>query len=583
MEVAKPNDKSPKRLKRALEAVPELADNGNCQFARALGSPDYCTREKGLQALTAWLTRKASIDGHDMARIWKGLFYCFWHSDKTPIQMELADKLASIVSQLSDEVAFLYFSVFIDTMRREWFGIDHLRLNKFLMLIRQFFNQLLRMLQKRKWQTALVSQYTALLQSEVLLPTDNQRATGLAYHVCDVWLPEVIKVVSESNKPPSSATLALLLQPFCEALTHADEVAMVRRVRESVFDLVLEQMHEPSEGQPLRHLDSAQLAQTLFNLGAQADVLARNRGELYGLSEALEAAARKRARREGSPSTSKAAAAAQQLQQQDGQEGLPSSSTEKKKKKKKKDNKAGVEEEALESGAVVEVEVEEAPSTGRKGKKQKQALQAAAADACQPSTSAPPLAVEAPDQLPATANSGPAKKTPKSAKKAARRAEAGLSDVSNLGGAMDLAPGSKSTQQQGGGDEGENKRGEVRSAGPGSGAVAGTSGSPGMKKRLRSQDHITSSAPANNSAKKSVHINLRKNLYHAYGSPAPRNTPTPAHKGGILKHTTSTPNSAPPAVGGASRMCPAGSELGRAPKKAVTPRTVIRAKASSFF
>ncbi len=49
------------------------------------------------------------------------------------------------------QVSLLYYIVFIKTLRREWFGIDHLRLDKFLMLIRKFFHQVLRLLQAADW------------------------------------------------------------------------------------------------------------------------------------------------------------------------------------------------------------------------------------------------------------------------------------------------------------------------------------------------------------------------------------------------------------------------------------------------
>lgn len=47
--------------------------------------------------------------------------------------------------------AFLFFSVFMRTMRREWFGIDRLRLDKFMLLMRKFVSQMLACLKKAKW------------------------------------------------------------------------------------------------------------------------------------------------------------------------------------------------------------------------------------------------------------------------------------------------------------------------------------------------------------------------------------------------------------------------------------------------
>lgn len=49
------------------------------------------------------------------------------------------------------QVGWLYYRAFVRTMRREWAGIDHLRLDKFLMLVRKFFAALLRQLQAHGW------------------------------------------------------------------------------------------------------------------------------------------------------------------------------------------------------------------------------------------------------------------------------------------------------------------------------------------------------------------------------------------------------------------------------------------------
>lgn len=82
-------DSVPRKRKRAvLENVDE--NNGNSKFARALGSVDYRTRDKGLQALTVWLSRKQDLQEQDLKRLWKGIFYCFWHADKAPFQVGIA-------------------------------------------------------------------------------------------------------------------------------------------------------------------------------------------------------------------------------------------------------------------------------------------------------------------------------------------------------------------------------------------------------------------------------------------------------------------------------------------------------------
>jgi ribosomal RNA-processing protein 1 len=88
----KPHKKIKVKQKPMLEQVPaaqqqQQQEDGNSKFARALGSTDYGTREKGLQALSRFLVHKESMSELDMMKLWKGLFFCFWHSDKVPVQV----------------------------------------------------------------------------------------------------------------------------------------------------------------------------------------------------------------------------------------------------------------------------------------------------------------------------------------------------------------------------------------------------------------------------------------------------------------------------------------------------------------
>lgn len=79
-----------KKSRPARPLLEPVSDDGNSSFARALGSVDYSTREQGLQALTVFLSTRRELARHDMRKLWKGLFYCFWHSDKEPVQVGLA-------------------------------------------------------------------------------------------------------------------------------------------------------------------------------------------------------------------------------------------------------------------------------------------------------------------------------------------------------------------------------------------------------------------------------------------------------------------------------------------------------------
>jgi len=76
-----------KKGKPARALLEPVSEDGSSSFAKALGSVDYQTRDKGLQALTVYLSRSTQLSTLAMRKLWKGIFYCFWHSDKAPTQV----------------------------------------------------------------------------------------------------------------------------------------------------------------------------------------------------------------------------------------------------------------------------------------------------------------------------------------------------------------------------------------------------------------------------------------------------------------------------------------------------------------
>ena len=40
------------------------------------------------RAVLRWLASKSQVQEDDLLKLWKGIFYCFWHSDKAPVQVQ---------------------------------------------------------------------------------------------------------------------------------------------------------------------------------------------------------------------------------------------------------------------------------------------------------------------------------------------------------------------------------------------------------------------------------------------------------------------------------------------------------------
>jgi ribosomal RNA-processing protein 1 len=89
---------------------------------------DRRSRDKGVDTLRSYLrSRGAKLDNLEMLKLWKGLFYCMWMSDKPRTQQQLARDLAALVDVLPGETVLLFLDAFWKTMAREWVGIDVLR------------------------------------------------------------------------------------------------------------------------------------------------------------------------------------------------------------------------------------------------------------------------------------------------------------------------------------------------------------------------------------------------------------------------------------------------------------------------
>lgn len=67
------------------------------------------------------------------------------------LQTALADRLSGLLCDLSPAVAFSYFKGFIETMKREWAGIDQHRMNKYLILVRKFYSACLELFKRSTW------------------------------------------------------------------------------------------------------------------------------------------------------------------------------------------------------------------------------------------------------------------------------------------------------------------------------------------------------------------------------------------------------------------------------------------------
>lgn len=157
-----------------------------------------------------------------------------WMSDKALIQQRLAVDLASLVDILHSDVVLPFLDAFWKTMAREWNGIEVLRMNKFLFLVRQYLAASFRFLSKQNWSnTSAIEAYLHILSDTPLNPNEAKIPNGMRYHVLDVYVDELDKVDAyREGKMP----LELLLRPVRTIEKESRTKAVRKRAKEALDD-----------------------------------------------------------------------------------------------------------------------------------------------------------------------------------------------------------------------------------------------------------------------------------------------------------------------------------------------------------
>ncbi|GLV37002.1 Nnp-1 [Carabus blaptoides fortunei] len=208
------------------------------KLAKILAGNNKKLRERTLKRLRKWLcdrTAAAPVSEDFFMRIWKGLFYTMWMSDKPLIQEECAEYISKLVHIGDVEASLLFFKCFLQTMVNEWFGIDYHRLDKFLMLIRRVLRQTFEVLKDANWQTDYLDAFKEIL-NQTALKVENCSALGLAMHIDEVYLEELAKV---SRGMLSMDTVSILVQPFAQQLARVQDLAQVKHISQHIFKYLM--------------------------------------------------------------------------------------------------------------------------------------------------------------------------------------------------------------------------------------------------------------------------------------------------------------------------------------------------------
>ncbi|KAK9322082.1 hypothetical protein V1517DRAFT_324586 [Lipomyces orientalis] len=164
---------------------------------KKLAANDRPSREAGISAFETHLRSSQDISELDFLKVWKGLYYCMWMTDRPKAQQAMATKLPSMLLLAHDDNATKFVDAFWATICREWNNIDGLRVDKFYLLIRRFVHMMFRRLSQSNWERSMVEKWSDILIAYPLNPTNAGIPDGIRYHMIDIYVDELERAVNE--------------------------------------------------------------------------------------------------------------------------------------------------------------------------------------------------------------------------------------------------------------------------------------------------------------------------------------------------------------------------------------------------
>ncbi|XP_051565757.1 ribosomal RNA processing protein 1 homolog B [Myxocyprinus asiaticus] len=213
-------------------------------FAQKLASNEKPIRSKALLKLKKYISvRSERAEGgfsdEELLKIWKGLFYCLWMQDKPLLQEELSTQISGLLHSFRTiDSQFLYFKTFLLTMKREWVGIDRLRMDKFYQLVRFVFRQAFEMLKRRQWESSVVSEFLNQFSTE-LLQSSSAAPAGLILHVLELYMTELALIGSAELTAEQNQTF---IEPFCRSMAKTKDRVLLKAIGSNIFGTIIDQV-----------------------------------------------------------------------------------------------------------------------------------------------------------------------------------------------------------------------------------------------------------------------------------------------------------------------------------------------------
>ncbi|XP_068429223.1 ribosomal RNA processing protein 1 homolog B-like isoform X2 [Clinocottus analis] len=213
------------------------------QLAQRLASNEKPIRTKAMKKLRKYIHVRSHIaaggfTSEELLKLWKGLFYCLWMQDKPLLQEELSNQISTLIHSFQNiDGQMLYLESFLQTFKREWTGIDRLRMDKFFQVVRFMFRQTFELLKRKKWESSAVARFLELLTAH-LLQSSSGAPSGLQLHVLDLYMTELAAVGSAELTADQNL---IFIEPFCKTAAKTKDRSLFSAICNSMLSTIIDQ------------------------------------------------------------------------------------------------------------------------------------------------------------------------------------------------------------------------------------------------------------------------------------------------------------------------------------------------------
>ncbi|KAM0433367.1 hypothetical protein ACHAPT_004244 [Fusarium lateritium] len=212
------------------------AHESQMPFIRNLASSDRKLRTASLESLQTFLSSRPSLSDTDAQKLWKGLFYALWMTDRPVPQQRLAADLANLLFTLRPACAVPWLRGFWVVIGAQWTDIDVLRLEKFLLLVRRVFAAHVRLAKERGWKNGDVEAIVGVLAEYPFDVEGDLRKSpvGIRLHALDIWVDELER--EEALKDEEGSGFVKAVGELVQALKRCPVKPVRERAAESYED-----------------------------------------------------------------------------------------------------------------------------------------------------------------------------------------------------------------------------------------------------------------------------------------------------------------------------------------------------------